>query len=281
MIKPQLAPTKIPTENDIVFPIMVSKKLDGIRCLLANDGCLYSRTEKELPNRGLLERFDKARQWAIENNVILDGELWSPFMSFREIMSAVMSEHKPMPKHLKYWVFDSLSNSRLSHFEPFSFRYNRIQELTQPNVRLVVHETASDWPDIQSRFDKELAAGGEGLILRDPQGRYKHGRCTVREGNIFKLKRFLTIDGQIVDYSRLVIDGSETDAIGSLNVISTLHNGSIVRVSVGSGFDEQTRYKLWKERIKLVGRWIEFKYSTTGTYDKPRFPVFLRFRESK
>jgi len=50
---------------------------------------------------------------------------------------------------------------------------------------------------------------------------------------------------------------------------------------IGSGFTEDARVKLWRERDErdeLKGRLAKFKYQPSGVKDKPRFPVFLGFR---
>ena len=50
--------------------------------------------------------------------------------------------------------------------------------------------------------------------------------------------------------------------------------------NIGSGFTMEQRFMLFDQSVKghLLGRTVEFKYQEEGMLDKPRFPIFLRFR---
>jgi DNA ligase-1 len=56
-------------------------------------------------------------------------------------------------------------------------------------------------------------------------------------------------------------------------------------VDVGSGFDDYTRDRIWKEPNLIIDRIIEVQYfeRTTNGNGRPslRFPVFKRIREDK
>ena len=43
-----------------------------------------------------------------------------------------------------------------------------------------------------------LEIGYEGVILRDPNAKYKHGRSTVKEGGLIKVKRFSDSEARIL-----------------------------------------------------------------------------------
>jgi hypothetical protein len=45
----------------------------------------------------------------------------------------------------------------------------------------------------------KLAKGFEGIMLRDPTRRYKHGRSTLKEGGLAAIKRFVDAEAVIVD----------------------------------------------------------------------------------
>ena len=44
----------------------------------------------------------------------------------------------------------------------------------------------------------KLCEGYEGIMLRDPFGRYKHGRSTLKEGGLAAIKRFVDAEARIV-----------------------------------------------------------------------------------
>jgi DNA ligase 1 len=49
---------------------------------------------------------------------------------------------------------------------------------------------------------------------------------------------------------------------------------------VGTGFDAKARLTLWQRRAELVGKLVKFKHQPSGAGERPRFPVFLGFRDA-
>ena len=49
--------------------------------------------------------------------------------------------------------------------------------------------------------------------------------------------------------------------------------------SIGSGFTEEERVKLWRKRFILVDKIVKYKYFPVGQKEAPRHPVFLGFRD--
>lgn len=307
-----LAPNKIPTKEDIKWPMFASTKMDGIRCLVV-DGELYTRQGKVVPNRRLHDLFEPLKRFSSEKQKVFDGEIWTPEVTFQAIMSLVTSQDKAIPDiNLKYHCFDCISNDVwVNELEPvFRLRHSSLimsgptseRELI-PIVSVVAQRELTSWEESEALLDSVLTNGGEGLMIRSAEGSYKHGRCTFREQNIFKLKQFEHIDAKVLEVlplTRISVDaireydefghpkavhkkGDRTtvEALGKL--IVQLEDGTTM--SVGSGFDfrggEKDRSLLWLSRDQLIGKWIEFKYTSVGVKDKPRFPVFLRFRDDK
>jgi DNA ligase-1 len=48
---------------------------------------------------------------------------------------------------------------------------------------------------------------------------------------------------------------------------------------VGTGFDDALRLTLWQDRDALIGRAVTFEFRGIGSENRPRFPVFIGFRE--
>jgi len=293
-----------------------SKKLDGLRCLVQPfQPQLMTRNGKRIPNRKVWTALTGLIGLAAASKCIFDGELWSPNLSFQEIQSLVMTRDKDiMDPDFGLYIFDMVPESdwitsgkltyhdRLSHLTRlFDFQVNDTELFKTFHARQLHQVWVYEKEKLQELFLKEIEEGGEGLMVRNPQGRYKHGRATFRENNIFKLKVFSTMEAEIVDVLPLNImatdavrecdefgrpkpvnkkgEREDIDALGSLVV--GLEDGS--RLQIGSGFDfrggDKDRSKLWQQRSTLVGKKVEFKYSKVGIKDLPRFPVFLRLRE--
>jgi DNA ligase-1 len=53
-----------------------------------------------------------------------------------------------------------------------------------------------------------------------------------------------------------------------------------VEFEVGTGFDDGLRLAIWKNKDYYGKKIVKYKFFPTGSKDKPRFPVFLGFRDA-
>jgi len=212
-----------------------------------------------------------------------------------------------------YAVFDMIpevhcgSKYEHIHLWPYEDRVKYLEEWRQMNI-----EFWPDWAELllpvvinnieELRVFEENTVevlGYEGICLRIPKGRYKFGRSTLREGWLLKCKRFVDSEGTVVGTTQLERNVGEgfrsptgglthhyrqenmrlDDCLGSLLIEDHDNFEGLGTISVGSGFGEQERYELWRDRAKLVGRVIKYKYFPHGIKTLPRHPVFLGFRE--
>jgi DNA ligase-1 len=68
------------------------------------------------------------------------------------------------------------------------------------------------------------------------------------------------------------------NTMGCLNVRDLK---SKVEFSIGTGFDADLRKHIWEGRKCVLGKIVKYKYFAGGSKDKPRFPVFLGFRDKR
>ena len=61
--------------------------------------------------------------------------------------------------------------------------------------------------------------------------------------------------------------------------VKDIHTG--VEFSIGSGFTEEQRREIWNKQVELIGSIVKYKYFEVGVKDKPRFPIFLGFRDKR
>jgi DNA ligase-1 len=162
------------------------------------------------------------------------------------------------------------------------------------NPRRVVHVQQVIINDQEELLNYEaecLSQGWEGVMVRNFSGYYKQGRSTVREGILLKLKRFFDDEAVVVSAHELVSNQNEatTNALGyterSSHKANMLGMGILgkftvkwkdVEFDIGTGFDANMRDKYWRE--DMTGKTLTFKYQSLGPNGKPRFPVFLGFR---
>lgn len=285
IIRPMLACSKnvlIEDLQSLQMPMYVSIKQDGIRCRLDRYALItfpMSRTLKELPNCHIQEW---AREFGIPG---LDGEIVLPGKTFNETQSWVMKEYPPL-EPFEFRVFDYF----MQH-AAFDERLETLAEIGETDIiKLVPQAVCTTAKQIEKLFNQAIREGEEGLILRSPSGRYKSGRSTWNEAYSLKMKAFDDDEAIITGYYRLKRNDNakEVSRLGlskrsshqagktTLNVLGgfqvrSIKNGSF---KVGSGFTTEQRNEYWRDRDKLIGREITYKWQPKGSKDKPRTPIF-------
>lgn len=297
-LSPMLAPNEIPTPDQMKFPLLGSLKLDGMRCIV-HDGTLYSRTWKPIPNPMLLELLKDILQFSKDEHFVYDGELYSPKCNFQEVIGALRRSYGDLPAGTAYFMFDHMTVTQWDKGNAplYQARYDELVQHKFPGTVVLKQTLYSSWEEVEPAFNAIVESGGEGMILRSPKGVYKHGRCTIRENNMFKMKLFDEQDAKIVGveqgtenigervlnaFGRHETTAKKDDrklieALGAFVVV----NEAGVEFSIGSGYTALQRAEYWKNRKKLIGTWLKYKSVTVGVKDKPRFPVFLGFRDDK
>ena len=179
--KPLLAdPVKM---EQVVFPVMASPKLDGIRCLII-DSHAMSRNFKPIGNNFIRTYLEKVCPDG------LDGELIIRNAEFCDVSGGVMrSDEEP---DFIYDVFDLVTDSLT---EPYESRYknlvNKVKELNDPRIVLVPHTKINDLDELKAFEEKCLNEKYEGVMVRSLDGPYKCGRSHIPDGILLKIKRFV------------------------------------------------------------------------------------------
>lgn len=266
------------------YPVVVSPKLDGVRATFIN-GVLRTRSLKPLANRAIQQ---------IRSDYPLDGELIVGDANgksvFRDTMKVVSAFDADI-KYLKYHVFDIVYEGG------FRSRLHAAHAAIEGNDFMipVPHAHCLDETELLRYEDWALEAGFEGVMLRDPEGKYKFGRSTAREGALLKMKRKLTSEARVIGFEEQMHNANElkTDQLGyaersshQANMIPTGVLGALVvkdvktgiSFNVGTGFTAEDRAGIWKQRDTLIWKLISYEYLPYGVKDKPRHPVFLGWR---
>lgn len=291
--KPMLAEHADMTK--IKFPVMASTKLDGIRAVVL-DGKLLSRSLKPIKNKYTRSLFEKPEYEGLDGELIV-GSPTDP-KCFNKTTSGVMTEEGEPNVH--YYVFDQIPEySGQPENTPFKSRFRDLQEsMPMEHVVLVQQKLVWNLPELEE-FEKQcLKQGYEGVIIKDLNSPYKYGRSTLREGYMLKIKRYKDAEAKILSVEELLSNTNEAtrdelgkvkrsnhksgmvpqDTLGSL-VVQDLKTG--VQFNIGTGFDEELRDTLWKNKSRIIGKIVKYKYFDYGSIDKPRHPVFLGFRDEE
>lgn len=282
---------RVQRDSDIRWPKLGSLKIDGYRAVYAG-GEFFARSGKlhqapairalarELQKRGLPDG--------------LDGELTVPGKDFNEAGGLLRREDYDGP--LRFQVFE-LMHPGLNAQERFQF-LSALSGKFPENVSLLDQVWLKSLEEMQSFENDALAAGAEGIVLKEPLAKYKHGRGTPKDQIMLKIKRFRSAEALVLGVEPRMHNTNEeertplgyaerstakdglvpTDVLGKLHVIGLNGPWKNVRFSIGNfdGLtDEEKRYYLANPPIQEV---VTFKYFPEGALDRPRHSVFIGFR---
>ena len=284
--KPMLA-GKCTDVTKLTYPVLATPKLDGIRCLMI-DGKAVSRKFKPIPNDYIRQTLETT-----SNSMVLDGEIMIPNRSFNELSGDVRRK-EGRPTDFYYAVFDYIRSDRE---KPYALRMIDLnQVLLSPCCKKILPTACGTVEELNAFEEKCLIEGYEGVMVRSYGSPYKCGRSTEGEGYLLKIKRFDDAEATVVGFEELMHNDNVAtkDAFGRTERSSHAENlrgaGTLGKLEcqspnwtrvfgIGTGFDAATRLKLWQHRDKLVGKLVKFKHQPSGADERPRFPVFLGFRD--
>ena len=236
---------------------LMSEKLDGVRAswdghhLLSKNGNLF------YPPIAFIQDLPPFP---------LEGELWGGRGTFEKTVSTV-KQRQPHPGwlQLKYAIFDVPQASG-----DFSARLGKasawLAAHPSPHVFVIPQLLIRDQAHLQQELQRINSLGGEGLIVRKPDGLYTAGR----NPEILKVKKYQDAEAKVL--AHLPGQGRNQGRLGSLLV--ALADGT--QFKIGTGFSDAER-----ESPPPVGAVVTFKFYGHYPSGIPKFPAFLRLRRDQ
>ncbi len=252
----------------IVFPAYVQAKLDGVRSIY-NNGVMTTRMGK--PFTGL-EHILAELGPAKEAGLVLDGEVYSDTLSFQQFVGLVRKKtfteaDRVQLQNVKLWVYDCVAAG------PFSERLARLKAFFAENkfahVQLLPTEEAASAAELKAFHDKYVAAGYEGLIVRNKAGPYE---LATRSYHLQKYKEFEDSEFEVVG-----AEEGEGQEKGLVIWVCKTDGGRQFRVRPRGTHEE--RAELWRRRAEYIGKKLTVRYQELTADGIPRFPVGLAFRD--
>ncbi|HVN97775.1 MAG TPA: hypothetical protein VMT62_15200 [Syntrophorhabdaceae bacterium] len=272
-INPMLAHNFNKHGHKMLFPAYAQAKLDGIRCIaIIKDGActLWSRTRK--PITSMPHIIMELEACFGNRDIIFDGELYNHAFrrDFEHIVSLVRQE-EPDDRctDVQYHIYDVVCEGT------FDERWNKLSSLFAYyddalfGVQLVKTLFVQEH-EVMDQFESARSEGYEGLILRNPRGKY----VNKRSYDLLKVKEF---------------DDAEFDIVGieeGRGRLSGKVGAFICRTSDGKEFlakmsgdterlgDYFRNHGLWR------GKRLTVQYQgLTGREGVPRFPVGVSIRD--
>jgi len=258
------------------YPYFSQPKLDGVRCLVSEDG-MQTRNGKVFVSsphiREALEGFFEAFP-----DYTLDGELYNHDLKndFEKIIS-LARKTKPTPEDLQesvelvqYHVYDVISPEPMNYDERMQFLKENIADLFD-GVRLVPTATVNNLDEAESKLGEYLEAGYEGQMLRKVKAPYEHRRSA----SLIKHKMFEDGEFKIVE----VIEGKGNWAGHAKAVEIMLEDGTTQQSGMRGNFDFAK--KILEEKDLYIGTEVTVRYQNRTSDNKLRFPVVVAFWKGK
>lgn len=253
---------------------MLDPKLDGVRLLTIIDK--DERTVTQYTRNGKVNKnfphITKALEPFIDIvpvSMVLDGEVVAK--SFQDLMKMVNRKEKLDSSTSKLALFDIIP---LADFKKgkckmkqkdrhtiLSGYMGQFQTHTNGSVYVIPKITVDlDTPEGQKTFKEfnadTVKAGYEGIMVKDPEAPYE----TKRTAAWLKLKPFIEISMTIIDFEEgtgknvgklgaVICEAKPNEETGGRHVIS----------NVGSGWSDEDRDDVWKNRAKYKGFILEVK----------------------
>ena len=257
--------------------VAIEPKLDGIRCfsiVKGDDVKMFARSGK------LITNFESTISPELQKlpDGCYDGELMGP--DFTALMRQAYRKDAVDLSGTYLALFDFLP---LSEWESRTGkmtcqdRYEKLLDnlcesgtdlnIVQPVEREYLEPT---YDSIKAMHDDYVSEGYEGAMIKLPSKPYKFGRGP----EVMKLKAFHDVDLRIED----LLEGSGKHT-GKLGAVKVTYDG--VSVQVGSGFSDEVREQMWKDKKLFVGRMIEVRYQEVTPDGSMRFPTFVCFRNDR
>jgi ATP-dependent DNA ligase len=140
-------------------------------------------------------------------------------------------------------------------------------------ISLVWNKQVDDIYTAQKIFEKFLAEGQEGTILKSREGIWEDRRSKEQ----IKFKGELECELKIVDWE----EGTGKN-VGRLGALVCESSDSVIRVNVGSGYSDEQRDEYTK---KVIGKIVTVKYNARikdkSGVESLFLPVFIELREDK
>jgi hypothetical protein len=281
--------------DKINFPAYAQMKMDGMRFnAIVRDGkCEFrSRNGKEILLLGNLEQEFIALAGSVD--CVFDGELlvmldgdhqFADRQTGNGILNkankGTISAEQAAMVHATVWDLIPYVAFVDGHcLTPYSKRFSTLQAIVDKQksagkkIWTVTSTIVQTLDEAQEIFQGYLAEGFEGIILKDGSGEWEDKRSKTQ----IKFKGELECDLKIV-----AVEEGKGKAVGMLGAIICESADGIVKVNVGSGFNDAQRKQYWKENLvdKIVAVKYNARIKNKSGEESLFLPVFIELRDDK
>ncbi len=268
--------------HKIVFPCVMQRKLNGIRCLSTKDG-FFSRGRKQFSScqhiQDELKPFFKKYP-----NARLDGELYTHEYkeefemichSVKKTAEKATENDLELQKKMQYHVYDAPRLNGLKEEDPFIDRQKMIAQELKDLKYIVVVETLYNIindEDVEEQKENWIKEEGyEGAIIRNTNMPYEYKRSY----NLLKLKNFDDSEFEIIGIKEGI--GNYSGCVGSFTLKMEGNEEFDAKLD---GSRKRLKY-LFEHQEEAMGKMATIKHEGFTAYGKPRNPVMTNIRGLK
>lgn len=265
--------------------LLAQMKINGVRCNIS----AVMRGEGFFKTKGLVFRSRKGLEYKcpvlenvilnevltdrqfnrmLEDNLVLDGELYIPGLELNDILSAAENLKSPYNRFLQFWCYDlaiddMIQTSRISllktEFGKFKMpNYVNAKaildyHMNNKNRFVLIHtyDNVNGDEDIIKYRDIFVEAKFEGAILRNPYATYQFGK---RNSTMYKSKPILDGKFEILD---IIPEGAKRHNFSKFVLRNDINGETFECIPVG---DASTRQSYLLNKDKLIGKTAFVEY---------------------
>lgn len=313
--RPNLAGTPA-DDSQIPMPCIASPKIDGLRGMKHKDG-MMSRSMKPIPSLHVQRCLDFPDLLGLDGELVV-GSPTDPNCMQNSTSGIMAKDKKP---DFTFYVFDMFDYpggfrerylalaKRVEYIQQHWSRFRvmlRLDSLVAEGammkcpIQLVEHRDIATLDELNEYEAECIDAGYEGVMVRKPDGLYKQGRSTAKEGGLLKIKRFTDAEAIVVGFEEEMKNNNAkvTNELGRskrsshkagkegkgtlgafvcrrFSVEKGVHGPNF---NIGTGMTAEFRASVWANKESFTNAIVKFKHFEHGVVDAPRHPVFIGFR---
>ena len=242
----------------IKYPVLVTPKVKGVRCLTLTDGYAVGIDLQPIPSWFIRNELSNYGMGGLDGVITVAGELDKNF-----VIDAVLFDADSI-HNFEYHVFD-LWGMTLDDYDDRVADLARLLPRPRPYmIRVLSPITAYDVDGLVRFWDKCVDDGYDGVMIRQPDGMYTMHGDPAPLGMLDDLSMHSEATGTIL---RAKGNKNKLDAF-------VIRDRADNEFDVAHGYTKTQREFFWKTRKQHVGYDLTYRYNPGAL--APRNPVFIK-----
>ena len=287
--------------DKVVFPIWVQYKIDGVRGMVQDAKCT-GRSLKAMKNKKLTAYFSDpifdGMDFEIGATHPNDPDLCRLTTSLTGTIEGELPKFIVVFDYLTPELLDYEFSGRMAALEVY---YNSFKDLFPTEVEIYISPRyrIDSMEQLIAFYEDTLSKGYEGIIKRDPDGKHKNGRATVKEDNYLRLKPKGDAEGTFIRCEEAMKNNNvaTTNALGHTERsshkenkvgkgmigafwIKDLKTGQEIKIGAGKMNHDDRKY-YFEHQDELADKLFKYNFLDTGAKDVPRHARFHSFRNKE